>query len=214
MERVKMKKTRDPERSRRRLLEAATQCFARRGYDGVTVDEVVAKAKINKRMVYHYFGNKEGLYLEVLREVFGRLESVEIAAIGEGIDVTEAIRAVLRSYFEFLSDNPEFVKLLQWENLNEGRFIRAHPDILTKNPVVDRLSEILRKGQEAGIFRDNVEVRQLLILMIGVCFIYFSNRHTLSQTLAVDLNDPQIREKGLRTAETIMLRGLMKTDPA
>lgn len=210
MERVKVKKTRDPERTRRRLLDAATHCFARRGYDGVTVDEVVAKAKINKRMVYHYFGNKEGLYLEVLREVFGRLETVETAAFGEGVEAFEAIRTVLRSYFEFLSTNPEFVKLLQWENLNEGRFIRSHPDILTKNPVIDHLGAILKKGQKAGIFRDNVEVKQLLILMIGVCFIYFSNRYTLSNTVGVDLSDPLVREKGLRTAETVMLSGLMR----
>lgn len=210
MKTVNTKKKRDPERTRRQLLDTATSCFARCGYDGVTVDEIVAKAKVNKRMVYHYFGNKQGLYLEVLREVFGRLEAVESVAVSGSAGAAEAIRSVLRSYFEFLSANPEFVRLLQWENLNEGRFIRSHPDIFTKNPVMDHLSGILRNGQRTGVFRDNVEVKQLLILMIGVCFIYFSNRYTLSRSVGLDLADPQVREKGLRTAESVMLSGLLR----
>ena len=106
---------------RARLLRAATRLFARAGFAGTTVDEIVAAAKVNKRMVYHYFGDKRGLYHAVLSEAYRSLEAVEISTLAHSHDIDALTAEIVRAYFDFLARHPEFVRLLLWENLNDGR---------------------------------------------------------------------------------------------
>lgn len=207
---VKSKIRRDPERTKAKLLQAGVTLFSAHGYNGVSVDRIVAEANCNKRMLYHYYSNKDGLYLEVLRHVFGKLEAYEIATINSQDDTVTAIKDLLARFFDYLSENPDFVKLLMWENLDDGRFLDTHPHLLTKAPILTRLSEILERGRSNGLIDTEADPRHVLILMIGVCFIYFSNRHTLKHSLDLDLFDPSILNEGLRLAQDVVIRGLMK----
>lgn len=202
------KQTRNPERTRRRILQAATRMFARRGYDGVPVDEIVAAAKVNKRMVYHYFGSKEGLYSEVLKGVFERLADFELRAFDLSETPEEMIVNVLRSYFRFLGENPEFVALLSWENLHQGRFVNKHPGLLSKNPVLERLNEALGVGIETGVFHPRIDSKHLLVSLISLCFVYHANRYTLSLSVDLDLQSPEVLEEGLGHAIDLVLNGL------
>lgn len=206
---VKPSPTRNPARTKAKILDAGISLFASRGYDGTPVDEIVALAGVNKRMLYHYFDNKDGLYVDVLRAVFAKLEALELRVLDDANDVESAIREFLEQYFEFLIANPEFVSLLMWENLNGGRFLAEHPDVFSKNPVIERLQTLLTKGQREGTVRPTLDPKHLLIVLIGVCFIYHSNRHTLSQTLGLDLLDPTVRETGLAGAQDLVLRGIL-----
>ncbi|MBC2595713.1 TetR/AcrR family transcriptional regulator [Ruficoccus amylovorans] len=203
---------RDPERTRTALLNAGIELFSSRGYDGVSVDEIVAHAGFNKRMLYHYFENKDGLYVEVLRHVFAKLEACEIKSVENASDTKVAIKEILARYFDFLQQNPDFVNLLLWENLNQARFIDAHPNILSKAPILERLGEIIQQGIKQGEIDKSVDARHLLILLIGVCFIYFSNRHTLRHSFNLDLNRPSILNQGLQLAQNVMINGLIKPD--
>jgi TetR/AcrR family transcriptional regulator len=196
---------RKPARTRSRLLAAGVKLFAARGYHGVAVDEIVAAARCNKRMLYHYFDNKEGLYVEVLRTVYSRMEASEMAPLPLDGTTEQAIRALIARHFEFLADNPDFVKLLLWENLNEGRLLAKHPGLLSKAPIIERLREILERGRERGELAGDDDVRHLLVLMMGMCFIYFSNRHTLRQAVGLDSDRPQVRRRGLRLAQNAFL---------
>ena len=115
-----------PPNTRARLLKTAIGLFSRDGYNGVSVDKIVNAAGVNKRMVYHYFGNKENLYHAALLEVYQRLERLELEIFQKTQSPDETLKHILSSYFTFLADNPEFVNLLLWENLNQGRAIQKH----------------------------------------------------------------------------------------
>lgn len=205
----KPKKKRNPEKTRAKLLAAGVELFSARGYDGVAVDEIVGRAGVNKRMLYHYFGNKDGLYVEVLRVVFADLEKIEIEALRGETSTDAAIRRILGDYFAFLAGHPEFVQLLMWENLNRGRFLDAHPHLLAKSPVVDRLKEILRRARERGEIAGNVDARRLLALLYGACFIYHANRYTLRHTIGLDCEKPSSWREGLKLSQEIIVRGLL-----
>src|SRR5690554_290842 len=103
-----------------RLLSVGIMKFAEKGFAGTTVDEIVEAANVNKRMVYHYFGSKEKLYQAALKEVYQRLGNMEVTILAEPHDIEQTIRELIEIYFRFLLENPEFVRFLLWENLNQG----------------------------------------------------------------------------------------------
>jgi len=203
-------RSRDPGRTRRKLLESATRLFSAKGFDGVSVDDIVAAAGVNKRMVYHYFGNKEGLYLAVLGEVFRRLSDLELETLDSATDPVEAIVGILEAYFAFLEKNPEFVALLSWENLYQGRFVNKQPELLSKNPALIRLRRAVKEGVRRGIFRKNIDVKHLLISLISLCFVYHANRYTLSRSVGLNLESPSVLRKGLVHVTDLTLSGLRK----
>jgi TetR/AcrR family transcriptional regulator len=202
------KKSRDILPARDRLLRAAMTCFARAGYDGTTVDEIVAAAQVNKRMVYHYFGDKERLYHAVLAEAYRSLELVEIDALSHRTDFDALTAEIVRTYFNFLRDHPEFVRLLLWENLNDGAGLAQADFRLSKDPMLTALSRLLRDGIAAGRIRADMDARYLLISLIGLCLIYSSNRYTLSQSLRLDLGSAAVREAGILHVTKLLLEGI------
>lgn len=202
------KKSRDILPARDRLLRAAMTCFARAGYDGTTVDEIVAAAQVNKRMVYHYFGDKERLYHAVLAEAYRSLELVEIDALSHRTDFDALTAEIVRTYFNFLRDHPEFVRLLLWENLNDGAGLAQADFRLSKDPMLTALSRLLRDGIAAGRIRADMDARYLLISLIGLCLIYSSNRYTLSQSLRLDLGSAAVRETGILHVTKLLLEGI------
>jgi AcrR family transcriptional regulator len=197
------------------LLEAALRLISERGYDGVAVDDIVREARVNKRMVYHYFGNKEGLCGEVLRFVYGELEAIEgrlFAGGGGCADPVEALGKTVRTYFRFLAGHPMFVRLLLWENLAEGRHLVRMKTPVTKSPMLERLSEVLAAGTKAGVFRSGLDARGVLASLIGLCLVHFSNRHTLSATLGVDLGGRAWLRRAEADAEVLLLDGIRRRD--
>jgi AcrR family transcriptional regulator len=199
---------RNPDRTRRRLLQAAIRLFATHGFHAVSVDQIVAQARVNKRMVYHYFGSKDALFEAALSEVYRRIETVEFHAVERGRTPREKLSRLLESYFEFLDHEPEFTRLLQWENLEKGRHLTKENHLLTKNPFLERLRTIVADGIATGEFRRDVDVSHLLIHFIGLCFIYHSNRYSLSQSLELDLGDPKVKERGLNQVITLVFEGI------
>lgn len=200
--------TRNPDRTRRRLLQAAIRLFSQHGYHAVAVDQIVATAKANKRMVYHYFGSKDDIYQAAFHEVYKRIESVEFHAVETGGTPRDRLTRLIEAYFEFLDDNPEFVRLLLWENLEKGRHIASRQHPLDKNPFLVRFRQIVEEGMSAGQFRADLDVTHLLIHFIGLCFIYHSNRFSLSQSLHVELGDAAVKTEGLRQVLTLVFAGI------
>jgi len=201
-----VKRVRNPGKTRASLLKAGIRLFCRKGYTGVSVDEIVAKANCNKRMLYHYFGNKEGLYVSVLESVFAKLEMIEVGMLQRTENLSDVLEGLLESYFNFLEKNPEFVRLLMWENLNEGRFLAKHPDLLLKNPVVKELKAVLRQSPREHLKK--IDSRHLLIQLYAISFIYHSNRSTFTHTLGLNLHDKNVRRTGVRQATAVILQGL------
>lgn len=199
---------RNPDRTRRRILQAAIRLFANHGFHAVSVDQIVGKARVNKRMVYHYFGSKDALFEAALSEVYKRIEEIEFFAVERGRSPREKLSRLLESYFEFLDNEPEFTRLLQWENLEKGRHLTKENHLLSKNPFLERFQAIVQDGVASGEFRADLDVRHLMIHFIGLCFIYHSNRFSLSQSLELDLGDSDVKEAGLSQVLSLVFDGI------
>ena len=182
-------RARDPARTQESIIEAATAEFSRRGLGGARVDAIADAAGVNKRMLYHYFGNKEDLFLAVLERAYEKIRGQEEALRLENLDPVEAMRRLVRFTFRYFVENQYFVALLNSENLHRARHIRRSRRATSINsPLIGVIGGVLKRGRAAGVFRGGVDPLQLYISIAGVAYFYFSNIHTLSVIFARDLN--------------------------
>ncbi len=182
---------RRPAETRERILAAATEEFAARGLAGARVDAIATRARANKRMLYHYFGNKDALFTAVLERAYADIRAREGALDLDRTAPREAMRRLVRFTFRYFVDNPHFVALLNSENLHRARHVRGSPRVVGINgPLIDALARLLARGAKTRQFRAGVDPLQLYITIAGVCYFYFSNVHTLSTIFARDLLAP------------------------
>jgi AcrR family transcriptional regulator len=179
---------RDSKKSREDILKSAELEFAAKGIYGTRVDEIAKNARINKRMIYEYFGSKEELYKAVLARSYSRLSRDEMMLLSKEIPPVEAIGKIVRLYFEFLNSNPEYVNLIMWENLNQGKYLEDIDFGTIKHPAFEMLRHVLQKGRDDKIFRSDLDDDQLIISLLTFTFSYFSNRYTLSKLFSTKLD--------------------------
>ena len=202
--------------TRERLLAVALSHFAEDGFAGTTVDKIVEAACVNKRMVYHYFGSKEDLYCAVLERMYERLTKLDEAFFPLAGDPKEVIRKIVFIYFRFLRDNPDLVQLLLWENLQKGKYIELiaqRSERVSKSPMLGYLDKITRAGIETGQFRRDINIKHLLINLIGLCLIYFSNRYTLSRAVDLDLGGESVLDEAATHAANVVVGGMSVQEP-
>ena len=175
------RRPRDPDRTKNDILVAAREEFVEYGLDGARIDRIAERAGANKRMLYHYIGNKEALYARVLLQAYRDIrEGERHLHLGE-LGPREAMERLVGFTFDHFRDNPWFLRLLATENIQRGVFVRELPDIPTlHSPLVAQIREVLAEGESAGIFRAGVDPVQLYITIAGISYFYMSNIHTLS----------------------------------
>jgi len=183
---------RDPEGTRKRILAAALQEFSAKGIDGARVDAIAERAGTNKRMLYYYFGSKEELFLAALEAAYARIRSAEQELDLEHRDPREALRRLVEFTWKYYLEHPEFMTLLNSENLHKGRHVRRSRRVRELHtPLVETLRAILRRGERQGLFRRGVDPVQLYISIAGEGYFYLSNRYTLSRIFDRDLMAPR-----------------------
>jgi AcrR family transcriptional regulator len=196
--------SRDPERTRQRILDAATADFSRYGLGGARVARIAARAVANKRMLYNYFGNKDALFLAVLEDSYARIRSAERALHLTDVDPREAMRRLVEFTWRYYLEHPEFLTLLNSENLHRGRHVRRSKNVVAMHsPFVAMIQQVLARGVRAKEFRRGVDPVQLYISIAGLGYFYLSNRHTLSTIFERDLMLP--RHKGARLRHMVDL---------
>jgi AcrR family transcriptional regulator len=179
---------RDPERTRASIWAAAIHEFSRRGYEGARVDAITKRAKVNKRMLYHYFGGKDGLYLAVLEGRYQAIRSAEAALDLTHRDPIEGMRNLIHFTWSYFLEHPEFLSILATENQHKARFLKQSDRIVQLNsPLIDALRLVLTHGVEQKVFRAGVDPVQLYISIAALGFFYLSNRWTLSTIFRRDL---------------------------
>ncbi len=172
---------RDPENTRRALLDAAIGEFAEKGLAGARVDEIAARAEVNKQLVYHHFGTKEDLYAVALEAVYAAIREEEQALHLGGLPPREAMERLVGFSFDYLSAHPEFVALLNDENGHGGRHVRESARLRAMHsPLVGMVEETLARGAREGIFRADLDAVDLYITVAGISYFFFSNNRTLS----------------------------------
>ncbi len=179
---------RDPERTREGILQAAFGEFSKKGLDGARVDEIARRSGANKRLIYHYFGNKQKLFLAVLERAYDEIRQAEAALHLDGLDPETAMRRLSEFSFDYSLKNRHFIHLLNCENLHAARHLRESKRIQELNsPIIDMLRRILARGQRDGVFRKDVDALQLYVSVAALGYFYLSNIHTLSAVFGRNL---------------------------
>ena len=197
--------------TRQKILEAALEEFARYGLGGARVDRIARRAGANKRMLYYYFGDKDGLFLAALEDRYAHIRSAECALDLEHRDPREALRRLVEFTWKYYLEHPEFMTLLNSENLHQGRHVRRSRRVRElHSPLVGTLRAILRRGESQGLFRKGVDPIQLYISIAGEGYFYLSNRYTLSRIFDRDLMAPRALAGRSRHITQMILNALRR----
>jgi TetR/AcrR family transcriptional regulator len=197
---------RNAARSSAAILAAATREFTEKGFGGARINDIAARARINKRMLYHYFGGKEALYVAVLESIYVGIRSAEGKLDLGQRDPAEAMRELTLFTWRYFLDHPEFLSLLNTENLLKGKFVKRSRRIIElHSPFVTLLAETLGRGVDKGEFRPGIDPVELYISIAALGFFYLSNRWTLSTIFRRDLMSPaELDRRGEHIVEVIM----------
>jgi TetR/AcrR family transcriptional regulator len=202
-------KRRDPAATRKKLLTAARREFADSGLAGARVDEIAARAGVNKQLVYHYFGDKDALYLAVLEWVYEEIRAQERKLNLEGLPPQQAIKRLIEASFDHLAAHPDFIVLLNDENRGGARHVRGSRKLeAMHSPLVSMVSAILGEGVRAGAFRKGINAVHLYISIAGLSYFYFSNTPTLSAIFGKDLSSPAARRARRKHVADLVMQSL------
>ncbi|MDF2978687.1 MAG: TetR/AcrR family transcriptional regulator [Actinomycetospora sp.] len=197
---------RDAERTRAEILEIATEEFAERGLAGARVDEIAARTRTTKRMIYYYFGSKRGLYVAVLEQAYGGIRALEQQLDVEHLDPARALRSLAELTFDHHESHPAFVRLVSIENIHHAEHLRTSPLLPgLAAPAVDVLGDILARGRAAGLFRDDVDALDVHMVISAFCIFRTANRHTFAAIFDRDLLDPARRAHHRRMLGDLVL---------
>lgn len=199
-------RVRDPVATRQRILDAATKEFARLGLGGARVDAIAARAKANKRMIYHYFGNKSRLFLAVLESAYRDIRSAEQALDLEHLEPEQALRTLTEFTWHYYLSHPEFLTLVNSENLHKARHLKQSRTVGEMFSTLESMvRNILSRGVRKGVFRKGVDPVQLNITIAAISYYYLTNRYTGSIIYDRDLMAPAALKQRLAfNVETIM----------
>jgi AcrR family transcriptional regulator len=186
---------RDADRTRAEILDVSTREFADQGYAGARVNEIAAKTRTTKRMIYYYFGSKEGLYVAVLERAYSGIRAQEQELDVEHLDPVEALRQLAELTFDHHESHPDFVRLVSIENVHRAEHL-IKSTVLSglATPALDVLKRILVRGRADGRFRDDVDALDVHMLISSFCIFRTANRHTFNAIFGRDLLDPTRRE--------------------
>src|ERR1700756_3736365 len=200
---------RDPEGMRLRILEAAKQEFAAHGLAGARVDRIAAEAGANKRMLYYHVGNKEDLYLAVLEGAYEKIRVEERGLDLEHLDPPEAIRTLIDFTWSYFLRNPEFLALLNTENLARAKHLKRSTKVKSMHsPFVEMIGTVVRRGVARGDFPVAVDPVQLYISIAALSFFYLSNSATLSVIFGRDLLSQPAKDERLQHVVGLVLAAL------
>lgn len=182
--------------TRNRIFEVATREFSLKGFSGARIDEIAREAGINKQRIYAYFGDKDGLFLEVWKRTFELIyeEDREFLDLTEE-DIPDLGRKILSGYMAFHEKHPEFWRIFVMENLFGGR--HGRPGHGREDAPFGHLRDLYSTGQDRAVYSKDVSFETFIFVLMGISFFYASNMKTMSDTLVSDLSDPDVKEKML-----------------
>jgi TetR/AcrR family transcriptional regulator len=206
--------TRDPERTRRNLLDAAYREFAASGYHGASIERICRRAGVSKQILTHHFGSKANAHLAVLEAAYRASRAQDSRLQADDADPVEALRSFVGLAFDHLRANRDFVALLGDENVNKGRHIRKSKVLAdVYAPLIAGLDAILRRGECAGVFRPGMDALQLYVSISALCYFTFSNAYTLSAVFGRDLLAPDALAERRQHVVEFVLAALCVTPP-
>jgi AcrR family transcriptional regulator len=199
-------KSRDAERSRQLILAAATLEFAEYGLSGARVDRIAEKSGLNKRLIYYYFESKDVLFTAALEKAYSDIREAERTLNLKELDPIEAIKRLLSFTWLYYLDNPQFISLLNSENLLRGQHVNSSTQARTTNSeLIETLGVVLENGRTSGVFRGGIDPVQLYISIAGLAYFYLSNQHTLGAIFDRNLLSPKALEQRLAHMQDLVM---------
>jgi len=203
---------RDAEMTRKRIIDAAKVEFARKGLAGARVDEIAVRSKSNKRMIYHYFGSKDKLFTAVLEAAYLGIRTAEQTLHLTELEPEDAIATLVRFTWKYYLDHPEFLTLVNSENLHRARHLKTSVVIRSASgKFVQMVKTILESGVSKGVFRKGIDPVQLNITIAAIGYYYLNNRYTGSIVFERDLMSPENLEARLAFNVDSILKLVRKT---
>ncbi|NDR55485.1 TetR family transcriptional regulator [Aliiruegeria sabulilitoris] len=200
----------DPEAVRADILNAATAEFAQHGLDGARMQDIADRIQTSKRMIFYYFGDKDGLYRAVLEQAYRSVRQREAELDLKGLSPVDALRRLVEFTFDHHRDHADFIRLVMIENIHDARHMRKIESLSgTSNAAIDQLGKICEAGKEAGLFRDDISPLALHWQISALSFFNVANRATFSMNFgdALFSEDAQkeLREQVVKSILAIVM---------
>jgi AcrR family transcriptional regulator len=203
----------DPEGTRRNILEVASKEFALNGLSGARIDEIAARTRFSKRMIYYYFGDKEGLYLRALENAYREVREAESQLDTEDLSPVAALAKLVEFTFDHHHFHEEFIRMVMIENIHHGQYLDQSEVIRELNvTAIDHIARIYARGVEAGVFRPGLDPVELHWQVSALCFFNVSNRATFSKIFGRDFGAAAQLEGLRRNAVEMLLRFVSKAE--
>jgi AcrR family transcriptional regulator len=184
-------RSRDADRTQQEILRAAMTEFADHGFGGARIDAIAERAGVNKKLIYYYFDGKDDLFLAVLEQTYADIRAAERELHLEASVPLQAIASLVRFTWQHYLAHPEFLALLNSENMHRAGHLKRSRRIRQMNsPLIERLAEVLARGEKSGELRKGIDPMQLYISIAGLAYFYLSNKHTLGAIFGQDLMQP------------------------
>jgi AcrR family transcriptional regulator len=184
-------RTNDPARTMADIIEVATHEFSEKGLAGARIDVIAEAMRTSKRMIYYYFGSKEGLYIAVLEEAYRRIRAIEADLHLDDLAPEDALRKLVGFTVDYQLANPDFIRLVMTENIHRGEYLAQSKSIHKLNvPAIEGLRRVYERGLAAGVFRSGVEMIDLHMSISALSVFNVANRHTFSLIFKRDLESP------------------------
>lgn len=207
------KRKNDPEGLKKRILEGALKAFAEYGMQGARLEQIASEAQTTKRMVVYHFGNKENLYIAVLEQVYQQIRQHETGLNLRAMAPEEALTRLVEESFDYHVNHADFMRLVCSENLLRGRYISQSPRITALNrSALDVLEDILSRGQQAGLFHQDIDPIDLHRLISSICVHHVSNRYTFNALFHPDNSEAESIKRNRQLAVTAALRYVRRGD--
>lgn len=200
---------RNPEATRASILAAARMEFAAKGLNGARVDQIAKRARVNKQLVYYYFGSKDDLYKAALEETYTEIRALERELDLSALPPREAMVRLIDFSLDYLSEHGDFIRMLADENAHGARHVRGSEMALrTNSPLLQVIADTLDRGVKAGVFRSGVDPLELYVSIAGMTFFYFANGLTMSAIFGRDLTRREALASYRDHVVTLTLNGL------
>lgn len=178
---------RNADQAKADLLDSARREFADKGFALAGIEGIAEPTGLNKKMIYHYFGSKEDLYIEVLREAYLGIRKMEEALPLEDLEPLDAIKTLVEATWDYYVANPDFIALVNQENLLDAIYLKKSGIVKRRTSVLlKRVRAILKKGVDQGTIRTGIDALQLNHSIAGLGFYYLNNRFTNTQIYNYD----------------------------
>lgn len=197
-------------RAQEDILLVATAEFAAKGYAGARVDEIAARTRTTKRMIYYYFGSKESLYLSVLERVYAQIRCVERGVQIAELSPAQALRKLAEATYDHHTTHPEFIQLVSIENVHRAEHLIQSETILRENATaITVLERVIERGVSCGEFRDDIDALDVHMIISAYACFHVANRHTFAAIFKRDMLDPGLQVSHRRLIGDMVVATLM-----